>query len=159
MRTLHEYSIRSTPDFVRRPSVTKASRTQWLIDDFGRMAALHSHPATLWSMGFDGTIKEILELGFVYIEDRAKSLFLKLIASRVQAATLAGTFYFIALRRPKRIIILSDDSTESEHYTIVYDINDVYGVLEKMATSLHAESFSIADRLENNTGNGRIRYT
>ena len=102
-------------------------------------------------------MKAILDLGFVCIENRARSLILGLKTSIIRRATVAGVFYFIAQRNAKRIIIYSDCAVDFAHCIVLYNINDAYELLEEMAASATTKIRSMTDDLAINKKN-RIRY-
>lgn len=132
-------------------------RLKWVVDDRGRVAALNSHPVALWASAFDPPIKAILDLGFICIEDRSRSLIIGLNTPRVKRVTLAGAFYFLAQQDAKPIIIYSDCNTEFAYYTVVFDANAIYRLLEEMVTSQSANIPSIAISLKSKTGKRNIR--
>jgi hypothetical protein len=117
---------------------------KWLVNDRGHVAALEDHPVALWAIGFDLPEKAILELGFICIDDRSDSLTLALHTSKVQPATLAGTFYFLARHRANRIVICSSYSTERTQITIVSNVAEAYLLLEKQLAFLLAETAPIS---------------
>jgi hypothetical protein len=129
---------------------------KWIVDDCGRVAALNPHPVALWASSFDLPIKAVLDLGFICIEDRSRSLIIALNASKVQPTTLAGTLYFLADHNVKRIIIYSNFNTELAYYTIVFDINGAFRMLEEMISSARNAIPLIVHSLENKIGKRRI---
>lgn len=131
---------------------------KWIVDDRGRVAALNSHPVSIWASAFDPPIKAILDLGFFCIEDRSRSLIIALNTSRVRRVTLVGTFYFLANQDAKHVVIYSDCDTEFAYYTIVFDIKSIYRVLEEMVGSKPADIPSIVNSLKNETGKRSIRH-
>jgi hypothetical protein len=122
------------------------------------VATLNSHPVALWASAFDQPIKAILKLGFICIEERRKSLILALHASKVQRATLVGTFYYLAQQNSCYVIICSDCGFKSAYYTIARHLDLAYQLLEEMIISASADVPPIVCRMEQQTGRRSIRY-
>jgi hypothetical protein len=117
---------------------------KWIVDDCGHVAALENHPVALWASGFDPPEKAILELGFIFIEDRSDGLILALHISKVEPVTLAGAFYFLAKYRRNRIVIYSHYTTGRAQITIVGNVIKAYLLLEKLLAFPLAETVPIS---------------
>lgn len=74
----------------------------WLVDDRGRTLAARNFLET----GRLALPDIIRRRGFVHIEQNDRTLSITVNPSRIRAATLAATFYFIADHMPTRVAIL-----------------------------------------------------
>lgn len=130
----------------------------WVVDDSGRVSILSAHPVFLWASASDSPIKEILDLGFICIQDRSRNLIIALNTLRVRPVTLVGTFYFLAQQNVSCFTIYTNCDTEFAFRLVVFDVNTVYRLLEEMVSCGPAELPWIVNGLENRKGKQHIRY-